>query len=433
MLERSLATRAVAAAVLPALLLACAPTRLPPVSSAGAAFRPEPDERRLWEQARQEEAKLLDKAKLYGDPLLEVYLEQVAARLNPPGMAANPHVQYRVRVVEDPALNAFAYPHGAVYVHTGLLARMQNEDQIATVLGHEMTHVENRHMLRHQRSVRNRQIAFSAAAVAGAVLAASEEAQAARKGQYGKAARIGVMSDLLLGLGLGLAFLAAVNGYGRDLEREADAGGLSKMLAAGYDPREAPKVYRALVEEHGEPSRAEAFFFGSHPRLTERIGSVEEWLRQHPSGGPETRAGDADLFARRIRPEIRDDARANMDLGRLDLAEHELARALAMLPSDPLVHFERGRLKLKRAAAERDPSSRAGLEEEALAALREAIRLGPSLAAPHREVGLLAYRRGDRRTACAELGRYLELDPAAGDARTVRDYVLELRSSGDCP
>lgn len=433
MVVRSVASRAVAAAVLTAVLLACVPTRLPPVSSAGAAFRPEPDERRLWEEARQEEAKLLEKAKLYGDPLLEAYLEQIAARLNPPGMAANPHVRYRVRVVEDPSLNAFAYPHGAIYVHTGLLARMQNEDQMATVLGHEMTHVENRHMLRHQRSARNKQIAFSAAAVAGAVLAAGEEAHAARKGQYGKAARIGVMSDLLLGLGLGLAFLAAVNGYGRDLEREADAGGLSKMRAAGYDPREAPNVYRALLEEHGEPSRAEAFFFGSHPRLTERIESVEEWLRRNPGPGAAVRAADPDLFARRIRPVFRDDARANIDLGRLDLAELELRRALVMLPSDPLAHFELGRLKLRRAASTQDPAARARLEEEALAALDEAIRLGPSLALPHREVGLLAYRTGDRRKACAELERYLELDPAAADARTVRDYLLELRSSGDCP
>ena len=80
-------------------------------------------------------------------------------------MAANPAVRYRVRVIEDPTLNAFAYPHGSIYIHTGLLARMENEDELATVLGHEMTHVEDRHMLRYQRSAHNKEVGFTVAAI----------------------------------------------------------------------------------------------------------------------------------------------------------------------------------------------------------------------------------------------------------------------------
>jgi predicted Zn-dependent protease len=228
---------------------ACVSTKLPPISSSGADSQPLKDERKLWQLSRDEEAKLRDNTDLYEDPLLEDYLEDLVAWLNSPGMAANPELGYTVSVVENPTLNAFAFPHGSLYVHTGLLARMENEDQLATVLGHEMTHVENRHMLRHRRSARNKQIGFGIGAVAAAVVLAGEEGRAYDEGKYGKGARIDVLGDVLVGLGLQLAFIAAINGYGRDLEHEADQGGFAKLAAAGYDIDEAPAVYRALLDD----------------------------------------------------------------------------------------------------------------------------------------------------------------------------------------
>ena len=242
-------------------VFSCATTQLPPISSSGASFEPLEDESELWSQARGEERKLLDEAPTYDDPLLEDYLEGVVARLNPAAMAANRQIRYRVRVIEDPTLNAFTYPHGAMYVHTGLLARMENEAQLATVLGHEMTHVENRHTLRFHRSARNRQIGFSIAALATAVILAEEEADAWLDGDYGKAFRISVLGQILVGLGLELAFLASVNGYGRNLEREADFGSFDKMENAGYDLRESPRVYELLQDGHGGARTLETFFF----------------------------------------------------------------------------------------------------------------------------------------------------------------------------
>jgi hypothetical protein len=172
----------------------CVTTKLPPISSAGAEFQPLKDEIKLWERSRDEETKLRDNVDLYQDPLLEDYLEQIVGRLNPPGMADNPELAYTVTVLENPTLNAFAFPHGPLYVHTGLLARMESEDQLATVLGHEMTHVENRHMLRHRRSARNKQIGFGVGAVAAAVILAGEAGEAYDDGKYGKAATAGTSS-----------------------------------------------------------------------------------------------------------------------------------------------------------------------------------------------------------------------------------------------
>jgi predicted Zn-dependent protease len=361
----------------------------------------------------------------------------VITRLNPPPMAANPALSYQVHVVADPTLNAFAYPHGALYVHTGLLARMASEDHVATVLGHEMTHVEYRHMLRYRRAAQNRQIGLTVAAVAAAVVLAGEEGEAYGEGNWAKGARIGVLSDLLIGLGLQLAFLAAVNGYGRDLEQEADYGGFAKVAAAGYDPAAGPEVYQALLEDKGEPSSVEGFFFGSHPKLSARVENARLWLAEHPEharaeGEAAAGAEDGSEFARRIRPVVRDDAALNLELGRLKHAEDQLARALEWMPEDPETHLLLGRLRLAQAEAEADEAARAGRVADAETALREAIRLDADRPAAHRELGLLLYRAGDRGAACVSFRHYLELAPDAEDAGRFRDYVLELERDGVC-
>ena len=409
-------------------VVSCVTTQLPPISTSGAGFEPLQDESELWSQARVEERKLLDEAPIYDDPLLEDYLEGVVAKLNPAGMAANRQIRYQVRVIEDPALNAFAYPHGSMYVHTGLLARMENESQLATVLGHEMTHVENRHTVRYRRSARNRQVGFAIAALTAAVILAEEEADALWDGDYGKAVRISVLGQILVGLGLQLAFLASVNGYGRNLEREADVGSFDKMENAGYDLRESPKVYELLQDRHGEAGELETFFFGSHPKLSQRVESARERLAHRPQAtrGSEATEEDSLTFERRIRPVLRDDARKNIELGRLELAAFELEKALALLPEDAEAHLLVGQLKLAQARQPQDPAARARLREEAVESLRESVRLAPDQAGGHRELGLLAYIAEDFATACAELAVYVELAPGAEDAQTVRGYLLEL-------
>jgi predicted Zn-dependent protease len=361
-------------------------------------------------------------------------------RLNPPQMAANPSIIYKVRVVKDPTLNAFAYPHGSLYVHTGLVARMESEDHLATVLGHEMTHVENRHMLRYQRAAQNRQIGFAVASVAAAVVLAGEQGEAYEAGDWSRAATIGVLGDLLVGLGLQLAFLAAVNGYGRDLEQEADYGGFAKLAAAGYDPSVGPEVYQALLDDHGEPTSVEGFFFGSHPKLSARVENAKLWLAEHPGALPPAGEGDGgdpaseaeDEFSRRIRPVVRDDAALNLEAGRLMIAEDQLARTLEWMPEDPESHLLLGRLRQAQAEVEADPALAAERLAEAESALREAIRLDADRPEPHRELGLLLYRAGDRAAACIAFRHYLELAPEGDDAGRFRDYVLELERDGDC-
>jgi tetratricopeptide (TPR) repeat protein len=347
-------------------------------------------------------------------------------------MAANEEVRYRVRVILDPTLNAFAYPHGSLYVHTGILARMENEDQLATVLGHEMTHVENRHMVRQQRAARNRAVGLTIAAVGALVLLEIAEIDALDDGHWLAAAHIDFFGQVIVDLGLQLAYVAAVNGYGRQLETEADVGAFAKLEAAGYDLREAPVVYEKLYEERGDTRRAEAFFFGSHPRLKERIADSRQYLSGRPAPAVAAGARDRTIFERRIRPVVREDARLNLEAGRLALAEDELARVRIWFPDDPELPWLEARLWIRQSVEEGDPERKRELRARAAEALHGLIRRDVDRPGPHRELGLLLYEDGDGKGACRELKHYLELDPDAEDAVKIDEYLAELRQDGHC-
>lgn len=424
------ASRPLAAALAACLLAACATTNLPPISAGGADFAPLPDEVALWEESRAEEELLLEAVDLYDDPRLDEYLAGVVARLEPPGMAANPALAYRVHVVADTELNAFAYPHGALYLHSGLLARLDNEDQLASVLGHEMSHVEYRHMLRHRRAAHNRAVAVSVAAVAAAVVLAGEEGDALRDGDWGRAAAIDLAGELFVGLGLQLAFLAAVNGYGRDLEIEADRGGFAKLEAAGYRAEEAPKMYGSLLAAAGpESGRAATFFFGSHPRLSERIESARAWADGLP---PAEAPPPGDEFQRRVGPLVRHNGVLHLEAGRLAEAERDLLRAVDWLPGDPSSHTELGRLRIAQADAAAAGDERRALRDQAAQAFREAIRLDADHAPAHRQLGLLLDVRGELAAACRAFAHYLALAPDADDARRIEERRGELAAAGAC-
>ena len=139
------------------LLSAGCSSHLPPLNTSGQAFTPASDEALLWERATREHRKLSASSGLLRDPVLEEYLVDVAHHLLPPG-TLDAGVSPSIHVLINPSLNAFAYPTGAIYVHSGLLARLENEAQLATVLAHEIAHIVHRHAIRHLRQERNKDL-----------------------------------------------------------------------------------------------------------------------------------------------------------------------------------------------------------------------------------------------------------------------------------
>ncbi len=139
-----------------------------------------------------------------------------------------------------------------------------------------------------------------------------------------------------------------------------------------------------------------------------------------------------DAFTRRIRPVVRDDARLNIEMGRLALAESQLDKVRAWMPEDPEAHFLRGRLRLAQVTTEKEMQAQGDLRGEAETSFRKSIELDPARPAPRRELGLLLYERQAFRDACAQFRRYTKLAPNADDTERIRDYVLELERGGKC-
>jgi predicted Zn-dependent protease len=154
-------------------------------------------------------------------------------------------IHFQFFVVEQKVPNAFALANGTVVVHSGILTMLENEAQLAAVLGHEISHATEEHTYRQSQYHKKLRVAI---AVGGAIGAA-----------YGGRA----VADLT-----NLTLAAMRNGYQRLLENQADRVGLEYMVNAGYDPREAPRVWKVMALKQGD--RRTNFFYSDHDNDTTR-------------------------------------------------------------------------------------------------------------------------------------------------------------------
>ena len=420
---------AIAWLVIVAMLVpACASRSVPPIGAGGQPFRPEADERALWAKATSEEETLLKRVKAYDDPMLEEYLGTIGDRLTPESVRQSGGVVFKFAVLRDPTLNAFAMPNGRIYVHTGLLARIENEAQLSAVLGHEMTHTINRHALSFQRDTQNKQILYTVLGIAASIGITVAAGSRAKSGDDIGAAVLSQTANAVLGLGLQLAAIAAIYGYSRDLERDADAGGMEKMVGAGYDPREAVKVFEILQKDAKDGGSLETFFFGNHPKLQERIENSAELVRTTYAGAAASPVSvkDTEDFALRMRPVVRDNAYEELRAGRFAFAQTQLDRVLRLTPKDPVAHLYYGDLYRLQAQRARGVADKDTLAWKALGEYELAAQLDPKLPDPYRQLGFLYYQQKDNTKAKEAFQKYLVLKPDAPDASRVKEYMVAL-------
>ena len=157
------------------------------------------------------------------------------------------NLNYRFEIVDSSDFNAFALPGGFVYVHRGLLEKVNSTDELASVLGHEIAHVDARHSAALMSKVELLNIGLLAANVAtqGAVQ------------QFGDLINVGAALTL--------------NKFSRDAEREADHFGTVYMSNAGYNPNASLDVMKAIQRiQLREPTTVETWFM-THPPTSERL------------------------------------------------------------------------------------------------------------------------------------------------------------------
>jgi beta-barrel assembly-enhancing protease len=356
---------------------------------------PDADEHALAARADKEEETFLKRATVYVEPLLVGYLAAVADRLTP---------GFRLIVLRDPTLNAFALPNRHVFLHTGLLSRVENESQLAMIIAREMAHVTAGHARATARDGQPARVVYTTV----------DEPTA----------------NAMLGSGLVLSARAAITGYGSDLERDADVAGMESVMRVGYDARQAPAVFARLRSDLEERGPLEVFYFGSSARLTERIETTEQLLKTRYAHAPApSTMVDTEPFQLRMRSVVRENAYEDIRAGRFSLAQRQLDRVLAQTPNDPVAHMYAGDLHRLRAQRAADAATRDQDARLALAAYEKAVELDPTAAEPHRQLGFLYYQQKDNAKARAAFERYLALQPTGLDAKRVREYLAELTRS----
>jgi len=187
------------------------------------------------------------------DPELQAYVAGIGKRMA--AKSERPNLPWEFHVVNDAAVNAFALPGGFIYVTRGLLAHMNSEAELATVVGHEIGHVTARHSV---QQISKAQLATLGLGV-GSILS-SDIAQFA-----------GIASQ-----GLGVLFLK----YGRDAENQADELGFKYALGLNYDVREMANVFQTLnrSSEAGGGGGRLPEWLSTHPNPENRIARTEQRL-----------------------------------------------------------------------------------------------------------------------------------------------------------
>lgn len=167
----------------------------------------------------------------------------------------------------DRDVNAFALPGGYLGVNLGLIAIVGSRDELATVLGHEMSHVTQRHIARTM-SKQNKQFPLMLAGMILGVIAASKS----RSPDAGQAVMMGSQA----------AFVQNQLSFSRDMEREADRIGFGVMTQAGYAPQGAASMFEKLQYASRLNDNGSYPYLRSHPLTSERIADMQSRFQLQP-------------------------------------------------------------------------------------------------------------------------------------------------------
>jgi len=259
------ARRVVAAAVSLALLLppgAQAQVNLPSLGDAVSQDLDVNSERRYGDEVMREVRLDPD---CIDDPLLQEYLVDTwtplvaaARKLGNITEETSDRFAWQVFLVRDRSINAFALPGGFVGVHLGLIAMTGSRDELASVLGHELSHVTQRHIARRIAGDSRNSLLATAAIIAGLLAAA--------RGQ-GNAAQAAIVTGQAAAQAASLAF-------SRDMEREADRVGYQVMTTAGFAKAGMASMFERMEQATHLMDSGLYPYLRSHPLTNERIGDA---------------------------------------------------------------------------------------------------------------------------------------------------------------
>jgi predicted Zn-dependent protease len=220
---------------------------------------------------QQADAEVRREMGLYDDPELQRYVSDMGDKLAK--LSHRPNLPWQFAVIDHPAVNAFALPGGFIYITRGILPYLNDEAELAGVLGHEIGHVTARH-----------------------------SAQQATRAMLGQGAMIGLSVFVpatravgdLGSVGLGVLFMK----FGRDDEREADRVGIEYTAKGGWDPAAVPSVLQTLSRMDELSERGVPNWLSTHPEPASRVAEATPIVAKFAS--PNAADRNREEFLRRI-------------------------------------------------------------------------------------------------------------------------------------
>ena len=219
---------------------------------------------------QQADAEIRREMGVYPDQELQRYVSDIGMRLAQ--QSHRPNLPWTFTVVDSPAINAFAVPGGYVYITRGILAYLNDESELAGVLGHEIGHVTARHV--------NQQLSRQAMGGIGLAVLSIFVPQTAPFQDFSS-------------MGLGVLFLK----YGRDDELQSDRLGMEYASANGWDPAAVPRFLSTLARVSATSERGVPNWLSTHPEPESRVEKAEPVLAKYAAEGARERNEDAYLRA----------------------------------------------------------------------------------------------------------------------------------------
>ncbi|MFI4937602.1 MAG: M48 family metalloprotease [Candidatus Berkiellales bacterium] len=248
------------------------------VLATGCAKNPVTGRQELHIVSTNQEIKMGEKNYLFGqqtgggqynlDKELTSYVQEVGHKLAK--VSDRPDLPYDFVVLNDSIPNAWAMPGGKIAVNRGLLTNLNNEAELAAVLGHEITHAAARH---GAKSMERAIILTTGLAAANVALATTTSSNSDALRNQAVMASAGVAVGLIS------------TKYSRKAELEADAYGMNYMAKAGYDPKAAVSLQETFVKLSENKSKNWlSGLFASHPPSKERVQANLERSKSMPQG-----------------------------------------------------------------------------------------------------------------------------------------------------
>lgn len=335
----------------------------------------------IWRLAELEQKTLEQSGVMLHDTAMQRCLQSVALRLW--DQLTTELSAPVVKVMMAPRADAFTYPNGYVVLTTGMLERLENEDQLAIILAHELIHYARQHTIHLYDHLRiSDQTNRIRPADSSLTIVEKDVQQQVNAAEY-----------------------------------QADREGLDIFKTAGYCEAEIPHLITTMIDDMRAQGQSKAL-----DDMVARKIRMQAMISQAPTAGtcPSTADNGQDFRLNCIAPALMTNARAAIRHGDWGVADRCLTRYIAMKPDDARAYYLQGEIMRQRDASDDDNPS--------LAYYEKALKIDPQFPLVHRALGELHFKAGQYRQAKPYFETFLSLAPEDESRAFIEGYLRQCQN-----